>query len=117
MDRTNYFQAKLALLTLESILERFSITFDQPLIEQMNDPDNHTQLITQFRNTWADNGDAISFHYTGTGSTPTVETIDSVRGGGSPLCDLGVTELDDLDSIATSNYVGVANHPCNAGDL
>ena len=71
LDRTNYFQAKLALLTLESILERFSITFDQPLIEQMNDPDNHTQLITQFRNTWADNGDAVSFHYTGTGSTHT----------------------------------------------
>jgi len=34
-----------------------------------NDEDN--DFIHNFRNIWADNGDAISFHYTGTGSTHT----------------------------------------------
>lgn len=34
-----------------------------------NDDDN--DFIRKFRNIWADNGDAISFHYTGTGSTHT----------------------------------------------
>ena len=30
-----------------------------------------SSLIKKFRNIWADNGDAVSYHYTGTGSTHT----------------------------------------------
>ena len=40
------------------------------LLDEMK---NSTQnsFIKKFRHIWADNGDAISFHYTGTGSTHT----------------------------------------------
>jgi hypothetical protein len=33
-----------------------------------------------FKNVWADNGDMISYHYTGTGSTHTDITRDGTRG-------------------------------------
>jgi len=40
------------------------------LLEEMKgDKDN--VFIRKFRHIWADNGDAISYHYTGTGSTHT----------------------------------------------
>ncbi len=37
----------------------------------MNSGTEENDLIKKFRNIWADNGDMISFHYTGTGSTHT----------------------------------------------
>ena len=33
--------------------------------------DKDNVFIRKFRNIWADNGDAVSYHYTGTGSTHT----------------------------------------------
>lgn len=37
----------------------------------MKDNNQDNDFIKNFRNIWADNGDAISYHYTGTGSTHT----------------------------------------------
>mgnify|MGYP001356977164 FL=1 len=41
------------------------------MIKLMNDPTEESSEIVNFRNIWANNGDQISFHYTGTGSTHT----------------------------------------------
>ena len=69
LDRTNFFQAKLALITLESILRLFKVC-NRDLLSEMKD-NNQNDFIKNFRNIWADNGDNISYHYTGTGSTHT----------------------------------------------
>lgn len=42
LDRTNFFQAKLAMITLEDILASFQITFQKPLCEMMNDPNEES---------------------------------------------------------------------------
>lgn len=44
---------------------------DRDLLSEMNDPNSTAQLIVEFRNLWAEHGDAISMHYTGTPSTHT----------------------------------------------
>lgn len=69
LDRTNFFLAKAALITLEEILKQFNISTRNLLEEMKSSKDN--DLIKKFRNIWADNGDNISYHYTGTGSTHT----------------------------------------------
>ena len=61
----------MALVTLQEILALIDILFEKDLIEIMNDPLDERPLIKYFRNIWADNGDFISMHYTGTGSTHT----------------------------------------------
>jgi hypothetical protein len=70
LDRTNFFQAKLALITLEAILKQFGVC-NRDLLAEMRDNNADNDFIRNFRHIWADNGDAISFHYTGTGSTHT----------------------------------------------
>ncbi len=70
LDRTNFFQAKLALITLEAILKQFGVC-NRDLLAEMRDNNADNDFIRSFRHIWADNGDAISFHYTGTGSTHT----------------------------------------------
>ena len=46
----------------------------------MNSGTEENDLTKKFRSIWADNGDMISFHYTGTGSTHTDITRDGKRG-------------------------------------
>ncbi len=69
LDRTNFFQAKLAIITLEHIFKKLNVADLDLLSEMRNNRDN--LFIKKFRNIWADNGDAVSWHYTGTGSTHT----------------------------------------------
>lgn len=69
LDRTNFFQAKLALITVENIFKQLNISKSNLLDEMKGEKDNY--FIRKFRNIWADNGDAVSYHYTGTGSTHT----------------------------------------------
>lgn len=73
LDRTNFFQAKLAIITIEDIFKMLNISNNDLLKEMLNNRENG--FIKKFRNIWADNGDAVSWHYTGTGSTHT-EYID-----------------------------------------
>lgn len=83
LDRTNFVQAKLALMTLEFILRCFSIDmskmFSRSAIEEMDQRDNTHSFIKSFKSIWADNGDMISYHYTGTGSTHTDITREGTR--------------------------------------
>lgn len=69
LDRTNFFQAKLAIITLQNIFKITNVGEIDMLSEMKNNREN--VFIRRFRNIWADNGDAVSWHYTGTGSTHT----------------------------------------------
>jgi phosphatidylinositol-bisphosphatase len=74
LDRTNFFQGKVAMLVFEAMMRQFGVdltsAFGQDLVSQL-DNDNLKQVhpfVANFKNIWADNGDAISIHYAGTGS-------------------------------------------------
>ena len=69
LDRTNFFQAKMAIITLQNIFEQLGVS-NMDLLEEMRE-NKHNNFIKKFRHIWADNGDAVSYHYTGTGSTHT----------------------------------------------
>jgi hypothetical protein len=77
LDRTNYVQTKVAMHTLEYVLKTLGIniqkTFSCDSLVVALDQTNKTSemLIVNFKNAWADAGDTISKHYTGTGSTHT----------------------------------------------
>jgi hypothetical protein len=77
LDRTNYVQTKIAMHIFEYILQAVSINIQKvfgcdSLVSSL-DQNNKTSelLIANFKNAWADSGDMISKHYTGTGSTLT----------------------------------------------
>lgn len=38
LDRTNFFQSKLAVVTFQEMLALFQITFEQSMLRLMNDP-------------------------------------------------------------------------------
>lgn len=68
IDRTNIAQSRIAALKLIEILKYLDI--------EINEFKNGLSFLTQntpfsnlYRNLWADNGDALSKQYTGTGST------------------------------------------------
>jgi hypothetical protein len=50
--------------------------FDVQLNETLDDPDP-SALVQVFKDAWADNGDALSRHYTGTDSTMSAGTRNS----------------------------------------
>ena len=83
LDRTNIFQGKLALQSVEQILQFFSVDmkkmFLRSAIEEMDSKENLHSFVRSFKTAWADNGDMISYHYTGTGSTHTDITRDGTR--------------------------------------
>lgn len=68
---------KVSAILFEFIMKHLGVeliqVFGQDIIGQMdnnNSKQNHP-FIVNFKNIWADNGDYISKHYTGTGSTHT----------------------------------------------
>lgn len=77
LDRTNYVQTKVAIHTLELILKTLGISIHkafgcESLVVALDQTNKTSEmLIVNFKNAWADAGDAISKHYTGTGSTHT----------------------------------------------
>jgi hypothetical protein len=62
LDRTNVVQSVIAKLVLEKQLKTLNIFSENDKIE------NHPNLLSTFKNVWADNADAISFLYSGTGA-------------------------------------------------
>lgn len=65
---------KVAMIAFESQMKHLGVdlksVFGQDVLSQL-DNDNLKQqhpFILQFKNVWADNGDVISWHYSGTGS-------------------------------------------------
>ena len=58
------------------------------------------KFITKFKNIWADNGDAISFHYSGTGSTHTAV----IRTGKKDIAGLIDHKLKSLNRFYLQNF-------------
>lgn len=53
LDRTNFFQAKLAISTMEEILSCFQIKFERSLLDEMKDESNNSSEVIHFRKIWA----------------------------------------------------------------
>jgi len=74
LDRTNFIQGKIAMAGFDIGLAKLGIMLKdvigrQPYEELDNaNIKNQNSLIVNFKNIWADNGDFLSIHYTGTGS-------------------------------------------------
>jgi len=74
LDRTNFFQGKVAITIFDAQMRQFGVdltsAFGQDPLSQLDSIDSKTvhPFISNFKNIWADNGDAISIHYAGTGS-------------------------------------------------
>lgn len=83
LDRTNLIQTKMAYDVLTTILIKcgFEIKsiFRADSIVLAADEQTSDQFIINLKNAWADNGDTISKHYTGTGSTHTNVTRTGKR--------------------------------------
>lgn len=84
LDRTNLIQTKIALDILNTILIKCGFDIQEifkasTLVEAADDHQNSDQFIINLKNVWADNGDTISKHYTGTGSTHTNVTRTGKR--------------------------------------
>jgi hypothetical protein len=84
LDRTNLVQTKIALDVLNTILVKCGLDvqaiFKMPnILYATDDHQNSDQFIINLKNIWADNGDTISKHYTGTGSTHTNVTRTGKR--------------------------------------
>jgi hypothetical protein len=75
LDRTGIVQTKLANYILANILTKCGFNLhtilgnESILVAARGTASN--MFIINLKNTWADNGDLISKHYTGTGSTHT----------------------------------------------
>lgn len=84
LDRTNLIQTKIALDVLNTILIKCGFDIQavfktSSILEAADDHLNTDQFIINLKNIWADNGDMISKHYTGTGSTHTNVTRTGKR--------------------------------------
>ncbi len=76
LDRTNFIQSKIACDVLTTILSKCGFDIKtifnaDSITSATDDPENTSRVVTALKNIWADNGDLISKHYTGTGSTHT----------------------------------------------
>lgn len=74
LDRTNAVQTKFAFLNYLQVLENFETLNLYDLNNFRRDPlslldKSHQRELTDFRILWANNGDAISMVYAGTGAT------------------------------------------------
>jgi hypothetical protein len=84
LDRTNLIQSKIAYQVLNFIfaelqLDIKAIAGAPSILTAADNAYNPSLLIIHLKNAWADNGDMISKHYTGTGSTHTNVTRTGKR--------------------------------------
>eukprot|EP01017_Pseudomicrothorax_dubius_P025277 TRINITY_DN2710_c0_g1_i5.p1 TRINITY_DN2710_c0_g1~~TRINITY_DN2710_c0_g1_i5.p1 ORF type:complete len:702 (-),score=177.91 TRINITY_DN2710_c0_g1_i5:138-2243(-) len=99
LDRTNVCQSKIALKMIESMMRSLGVdlaaAFGQDVLGQIdnNNPKQQHPFILNFKVTWADNGDTISRHYSGTGSTHSSVTRYG-KGGLMGLLNHGMTTLN-----------------------
>ncbi|CAG8658489.1 7801_t:CDS:10, partial [Cetraspora pellucida] len=73
LDRTNVVQSALARWTLTQQLRNVGVLSNKERIEEIGD------FMEKFRNVWADNADAISMPYSGTGAMKTDYTRTGKR--------------------------------------
>lgn len=84
LDRTNLVQSKMGYEVIGAILERCGFNLESVLgkatvTRATRSMASSNMFIMNLKNAWADNGDAISRHYTGTGSTHTNVTRTGKR--------------------------------------
>ena len=84
LDRTNLIQSKIAYHILGEMLEKVGIEVKRAagsdsILVATDNIENTFIFIIHLKNAWADNGDMISKHYTGTGSTHTNVTRTGKR--------------------------------------
>ena len=84
LDRTNLIQSKVAYHTLTNMLEKLGIDVkkavgSKSVLIATDNIENSSIFIIHLKNAWADNGDMLSKHYTGTGSTHTNVTRKGKR--------------------------------------
>jgi len=84
LDRTNLIQSKIAYDTLNTILTKCGFDIAKifganTILEAADNAETTNNMIIKLKNAWADNGDMISKHYTGTGSTHTNVTRTGKR--------------------------------------
>ncbi len=84
LDRTNLIQTKIAYQILTQILNDVGLNVEEivgtnSILTSADNASNSSLLIIHLKNAWADNGDMISKHYTGTGSTHTNVTRTGKR--------------------------------------
>ena len=84
LDRTNLIQSKIAYDILNHIIEKLGFNVESlfpsgSIISAADNTETSNPLILNLKNIWADNGDTISKHYTGTGSTHTNVTRTGKR--------------------------------------
>lgn len=92
LDRTNAVQTKFAFVALYRTLKLMTTGFFDPKYDEnclvlQDKSDMH--FISSFRQLWADNGDAISFIYTGTGATTSSVTRNGEKASLSSFFDHG----------------------------
>ena len=79
LDRTNLIQSKIAYQALNTILEKLGfdikkVSGEKSILIATENTENRNVFVIHLKNAWADNGDMLSKHYTGTGSTHTSVT-------------------------------------------
>lgn len=84
LDRTNLIQSKIAYQMLTSMLESEGINVKDAIgspsiLVAADNIETDSVFVIHLKNAWADNGDLISKHYTGTGSTHTNVTRTGKR--------------------------------------
>lgn len=83
LDRTNYVQSRIALVILQKIITCINdeagkeMIYEQKIFQQKSLIEN-SMILNMFNELWADNGDSVSLHYTGIGSTHTEYFIFNV---------------------------------------
>ncbi len=76
LDRTGIIQTKLANFMFSNILVKCgfnlqTILGNDSILKAARGTETPNMFIINLKNAWADNGDLVSKHYTGTGSTHT----------------------------------------------
>ncbi|KAH8548524.1 SacI homology domain-containing protein [Umbelopsis sp. PMI_123] len=95
LDRTNVVQSTLARYVLNQQLRKIKVLDVNEKIEE------HEDFMVSFRNIWADNADAVSFTYSGTGALKTDFTRTGQRSKAGALQDLS----NSITRYVKNNYL------------
>lgn len=97
LDRTNAIQIKISFLIFISQLKKEKIFSDLKFLKTETNPlkllEEENKITTSFRELWANNADAISIIYAGTGSTTSSATRNGSKSGLSSFFDHGFKSI------------------------
>ena len=116
LDRTNFAQTKIFLLALQQIFEDAGVNlipiFDEKDFKEkglaFSDISKSKPIVASVNWYWADNGDAISIHYTGTNSTITRVMKEGKKGFLSTLNH----KYQDVHRFVNNNFTDNFKEEC-----